>query len=186
MATKPNVHAHLQNATAPWSCLLVIPRGTAATTLIKPPAGFALRVVQGKKCKTPAGIFREFARAFEFPDYCDCNWDSLEECLTDLEWLPAKGYVVLIHDAQSVIPDDEEEYETLLEVFNDVGEAWSKGQTSNSRRAPFHVLFGVSRQDKLKRKHWGLEELPFSAPKRSMLKGHRYPGVSQSPRKKRF
>lgn len=178
MATKQNVHAHLQNATAPWSSLLVIPRGTTATTLVKPPAGFALRVVQGRKCRTPTGVFNEFARALGFPDYCGRNWDALEECLTDLEWIPAKGYVVLINDAQSVIPDDEEEYETLLEVFNDVGEAWSKGQTTNGRRAPFHVFFGVSRQDKFRREHWGLEELPLTDPDKPKLKG-------RSARKKR-
>jgi hypothetical protein len=77
-----------------------------------------------------------------------------------LGWLPAKGYVVLITEAQSVIPGDDEEYETLLEVLNDAGEAWSKGQTADERRAPFHVFFVVSEQDKSKRKHWGLKELP--------------------------
>jgi RNAse (barnase) inhibitor barstar len=160
MATKQNVHAHLQNAIAPWSSLLVTLPGTPVTALVKPPTGYVLRIVQGKKCKTPAGVFDEFARALEFPDYFGHNWDALEECLADLEWLPAKGYVVLITDAQSVIPDDDEGYETLLEVLNDAGEAWSKGQTADGRRAPFHVFFVVSEQDESKRKHWGLEELP--------------------------
>ena len=158
MATKQNVHTHLQNATAPWSSLLVIPPGTTATALVKPPAGFALRVVQGKKCRTPAGLFNEFARALEFPDYFGHNWDALEECLADLEWLPAKGYVVLIADALSVIPDNDEEYETLLEVLSDAGEAWSKGHTADGRCAPFHVVFIIAEQDKSKRKHWELEE----------------------------
>ena len=153
--------------------------------LVKPPEGFVLRVVHGAKCKTSAGTFREFARALEFPDYCGCNWDTLEECLTDLEWLPAKGYVVLIVDARSVIPDDDEEYETLLEILNDAGEAWSKGQTSSGRRAPFHVLFGVSQQDKLKRKHWGLEELPLMVLKPTTARGKRNRVASRSPRTKR-
>ena len=186
MATKQNVYAHLQNATAPWSSLLVTPPGSTATALVKPPAGFALRVVQGKKCKTPEGLFNEFARALEFPNYLGHNWDALEECLADLEWLPAKGYVVLITDAQSVIPDDDEEYETLLEVLNDAGEAWSKGQTPDGRRAPFHVYFGVSRQGKSKRKHWGLEELPLTEPETPKLKGRTTRAVSQSPRKKQL
>ncbi|MBI3357322.1 MAG: barstar family protein, partial [Nitrospirae bacterium] len=160
MATKHNAQAHLQNATAPWSSLLVTPPGTAVTSLVKPPTGYVLRVVQGKKCNTPMGVFEEFARALEFPDYFGHNWDALEECLADLGWLPAKGYVVLITEAQSVIPTDDEGYETLLEILNDAGEAWSKGQTADERRAPFHVFFVVSELDKSKRKHWGLEELP--------------------------
>lgn len=160
MATNHTVQTHLQNATAPWSSLLLTSPGTAVTSLVKPPAGYVLRIVHGKKCNTPTGVFEEFARALEFPDYFGHNWDALEECLADLGWLPAKGYVVLITEAQSVIPHDDEEYETLLEVLNDAGEAWSKGQTADERRAPFHVFFVVSEQDKSKRKHWGLKELP--------------------------
>jgi RNAse (barnase) inhibitor barstar len=160
MATQQTVQTHLQNAAAPWSSLLVTPPGTVVTSLVKPPAGYALRIVQGKKCTTLTGVFEEFARALEFPDYFGHNWDALEECLADLGWLPAKGYVILIAEAQSVIPGDDEEYETLLEVLNDAGEAWSKGQTADERRAPFHVFFVVSEQDKSKRKHWGLKELP--------------------------
>ncbi len=162
MATKQTVHTHLQNATAPWCFLMVLPPHATASSVVKPPAGFALRMINGKKCGTPSDVFTEFARALQFPDYFGHNWDALEECLADLEWLPAKGYGLLISDAQCVIPDDEEEYETLLEVLNDAGEAWSKGQTGEGRRAPFHVLFVVSLQEKNKRKHWGLKELPLN------------------------
>jgi len=184
MATRQTVQTHLQNATAPWSSLLVTPPGTVVTSLVKPPAGYALRIVQGKKCTTPTGVFEEFARALEFPDYFGHNWDALEECLADLGWLPAKGYVVLITESQSVIPGDEEAYETLLEILNDAGEAWSKGQTADERRAPFHVFFVVAEQDKLKRKHWGLEELPYieretPGPKRSTR-----PSIKQPRRRK--
>lgn len=164
MTTKITLHTHLQNATAPWASLLVIPSGSTAAGLVRPPAGFVVRQIQGKKCTTPSGVFSEFARALSFPDYFGHNWDGLEECLADLEWLPAKGYVVLVTDAQSVIPDDEEEYETLLEVLNDAGEAWSQGHTADGRRAPFHVFFAVSQGEKAKRKHWGLKELPLGEP----------------------
>lgn len=184
MTSKQNVHTHLQNATAPWSSLLVIPSGATAAALVRPPAGFALRLIHGKKCATPSGIFNEFARALEFPDYFGHNWDALEECLADLEWLPAKGYVVLITDAQYVIPDEEEEYETLLEVLSDAGEAWSKGQTADGRRAPFHVLFTVSQQEKSKRKHWGLKELPLTEPGAPLLKGRATRSAKHSARKK--
>jgi RNAse (barnase) inhibitor barstar len=162
--TQPHTLAgYLQTPKAPWSALLVVPAGKSASSLIKAPAGFALRVINGKKCSTPAGVFTEFARALGFPDYFGHNWDAMEECLADLEWLPAKGYVLLITDAQEVIPDDEEEYETLLEILSDAGEAWSKGQAGGGSRAiPFHALFAVSEQERLRRKHWDLETVPTS------------------------
>jgi len=160
--TQPHTLAgYLQTPKAPWSSLLVVPAGTTAASLVKAPAGFALRVINGKKCATAAGVFTEFARALGFPGYFGHNWDAMEECLADLEWLPAKGYVLLITDAQAVLPGDEEEYETLLEILSDAGEAWSTGRAGGGSRAiPFHALFAVSKQERRTRTHWDLEPAP--------------------------
>lgn len=159
MTTKHSAQVHLESKTPPWSSLLVVPHGATAVSLLKPPTGFALRTIQGTHCGTASGVFKEFAKALDFPDYFGHNWDALEECLADLEWLPAKGYVLLITDAEAVIPNDEEEYETFLEILDDAGEAWSKGQTTNGQSAPFHVFFAVAEQRKSQRPHWGLEEI---------------------------
>lgn len=159
MAATHTLNSHLQSTKAPWSSLVVIPPGTTSASVVKAPAGFALRVVNGKKCATPAGLFAEFARALEFPDYFGHNWDALEECLADLEWLPAKGYVIVIADAQAVMPGDDEDYETLLEVLSDAGEAWGKGQAGTGKAAAFHAVFAVSSKEKKKRKHWGIDEI---------------------------
>lgn len=164
MAVTHTIQGHMESATPPWSSLLVVPKGVVAPTIVKAPPGFVLRTLQGKKCRTSASLFEEFARALNFPEYFGHNWDALEECLADLEWLPARGYILLITDAQAVIEDNEEEYETLLEVLNDAGEAWSKGQTTSGQRAPFHVLFVVSERDKAVRAHWRLQEVSGIAP----------------------
>lgn len=165
MPRKPTFDMHLSTATPPWSTLLVIPDGASATALVNTPPGFALRVIQGKKCRQSSDLFTEFARALDFPDYFGHNWDAVEECLADFEWLLAKGYILLITDAHAVLPDDEDEYETLLEVLSDAGEAWSKGQTADGRRAPFHGVFAVAEQDKSKRKRWELDEFFLEARK---------------------
>ena len=152
--------AYLQSTKAPWTSLLKVTAGQRAESLVRPPTGLALKVIKGRHCKTPANLFAEFARALEFPDYFGHNWDALEECLADLEWLPGKGYILLITDAGYVLPD-EEEYETFLEILRDAGEAWGNGQAGmGARRAtPFHVLFAVSKQEKAKRAHWGMKEI---------------------------
>jgi RNAse (barnase) inhibitor barstar len=153
--------ANLQSTKPPWTSLLVVTTGQSAESLVRPPAGLALKIVKGCHCKTPAHLFAEFARALEFPDYFGHNWDALEECLADLEWLPAKGYILLITDAAHVLLDDEEEYETFLEVLRDAGEAWGSGQAGMGARqaTPFHVLFAVSEREKAKRAHWGMKEI---------------------------
>jgi RNAse (barnase) inhibitor barstar len=153
--------AYLQSTKAPWTTLFKVKTGQRAEALVRLPTGFVLRVIKGAKCQTTAGLLTEFARALDFPDYFGHNMDALEECLADLEWLPAKGYTLLITDAAKVLPDDEEEYETFLEILRDAGEAWGNGQAGmGARRAtPFHVLFAVSEREKTERAHWGMKEI---------------------------
>ncbi len=163
MAVPLPLPSHLGKRSPPWSGLLVLPREHSATTMLKAPPGFLMRTIEGKKCRTSSSLFDEFSRVLSFPEYFGHNWDALEECLADLEWLPAKGYILLISDAHAVLPDDEEEYETLLEVLSDAGEAWSKGQTTDGRSAPFHTVFAVTEQNASKRHRWELEVLRSTA-----------------------
>lgn len=153
--------AYLQSTKAPWTSLLMVTAGQRAESLVRPPTGLVLKIIKGLHCKTPANLFAEFARALAFPDYFGHNWDALEECLADLEWLPAKGYILLITDAAHVLSDDETEYETFLEILRDAGEAWGNGQavTGAQRATPFHVLFAVSEREKATRAHWGMKEI---------------------------
>ena len=153
--------AYLQSTKPPWTSLLMVTGGQRAESMVRPPTEFVLRIIQGAKCQTIAGLLTECARTLDFPDYFGHNWDALEECLIDLEWLPAKGYVLLITDAGCVLPDDEDEYETFLEILRDAGEAWGSGQAGMGvrRATPFHALFAVSEREKAKRTHWGMNEI---------------------------
>lgn len=161
MIAKLTLPTYLQSTKAPWASLLVVKAGQRAESLVRPPAGYAMRVIKGAKCQTTAGLLTEFARALDFPDYFGHNWDALEECLADLEWLPAKGYILLLTDAAQVLPDDEEEYETFLEILSDAGEAWARGQAGMGTRhaTAFHVLFAVSEREKAKRARWEINEI---------------------------
>jgi RNAse (barnase) inhibitor barstar len=157
--------SHLNIPRPPWVSLLVAKgKGPPAAQLAVPP-GFVLRTLSGKKCKTKGGLLTEFAQVLEFPDYFGHNWDALEECLMDLEWLPAKGYVLCVTEAEHVLAGDDEEYETLLEVLSDAGEAWAGVRTGDrgSSGVPFHVVFATSAAEKSKRKHW---HVPLMEPDR--------------------
>ena len=160
---------HLQSTKPPWTMLVVLKAGQRAESLLKIPDGFILRVVRGSKGRQTSGLFSELASAMEFPDYFGHNWDALEECLTDLEWLPGKGYVLLITAAEQILADDDEDFATFLEVLSDAGEAWASGQAgAESKRAkPFHTVLAVSERDQSKRAHWGVPQVTAIPPRRS-------------------
>jgi len=161
MMKTPSLSKHLLSTKAPWASLVVLKTGDSLDRIVTAPNGFAIKTIHGTKCRTTGGLFAEFAHALSFPEYFGHNWDALEECLADLEWLPAKGYVLLLTEAEQVLRQEEEEYATLLEVLSDAGEAWASGQAGMGERpaTPFHVLFVVTARAKSQRAHWGIDEM---------------------------
>src|SRR5690554_1403318 len=51
-----------------------------------------------KHVENKSDLLRVVATALKFPDYFGMNWDALDECLVDLEWMPSSsGYVLIVH-----------------------------------------------------------------------------------------
>ena len=159
--------AALQSTKKPWAHLLVLQDGPKLDLAHSVPSNFAVKVVAGGKCKTKAGLLAEFARALSFPDYFGHNWDALEESLADLDWLPAPGYVIVVTDAEQVLtkPDEEDDYETFIEILAEAGEAWSTKRSGSVAGAgvPFHTILIVSDKQRHKRRNWLVP--PLSAEK---------------------
>lgn len=153
---------HLQSPEPPWATLLALKEEQTYDTLVTPPAGFVMRVFQGRKCRTKSALFSEFARVLEFPSYFGKNWDAFEECLTDLEWLPAAGYLLIITDAEQVLnDDDQEDYKTFINILQETGKVWGT-EHAGRPKTPFHAVLAVTERNKAKRKTWGIPILKKS------------------------
>lgn len=77
-----------------------------------------------------AALLNNMASALGFPDWFGHNWDALEDCLTDLSWRDAAGYVLLI---ESPRPGDE--LGVLVDILRSSAESWA------GRGKPFFALF---------------------------------------------
>lgn len=148
----------LQSPKKPWVHLVILPEKGKFDPHHLVATHSVVRTISGTKCRTKAGLLDEFARALSFPDYFGHNWDALEECLADLDWLPAQGYLLVVTDADQVLtkPDEEDDYETLVEILAEAGEAWSTKELPDMAPGgvPFHTLLTVSATHKHKRKNW--------------------------------
>ena len=82
-----------------------------------------------------AGLLAELARIFRFPDYFGGNWDAADECLRDLSWLPARGYVLRVPDAESLWRSLPAAAGRLVETWLFCAEEWAR------QGAPFHLVF---------------------------------------------
>jgi len=98
---------HLLHPNGPWLHVLVASADEAADAALawqRASGGrVAARWLRGPKMRTTADLFNEVAAALQFPPYFGENWDALDECLTDMEWLPAEAYVLVVLDAKHLL-----------------------------------------------------------------------------------
>ena len=86
---------------------------------------------------TIVGVLRKIGHDLAFPIWYGTNLDALFDCLTDPDWQPAKGYVLLIDGIEALGLTDPDDFTTLLEVFRAVAEHRHSGGT------PFRVLIDI-------------------------------------------
>jgi RNAse (barnase) inhibitor barstar len=75
-------------------------------------------------------LMENIAKALEFPDWFGHNWDALEDCLTDLSWRDAPGYVLLFDHARRG-----DELGVLIDILRSSAEWWA------GRGKPFFAVF---------------------------------------------
>jgi hypothetical protein len=148
---------HLRSTDPPYVELLVHGSGEDPLEALPELAGFAIRQVDGRRCRTKAALLGEFARALEFPAHFGRNWDAFEDCLNDLSWLEADGHVIVVTSAHAVLARDAaEEYDTFVSILEAAGREWATPRSAGVPRAarPFHVLLAVTARNRARRLDW--------------------------------
>ena len=122
-----------------WAHIAPVPRNLAeefAATLPQRKHA-AVRIIRGKHCGTREELLDEFARGLDFPQYFGRNWDALEDCLTDLEWLSAEAFVLILTNADQVLRSSPGELKTFAGILSAAAAHWSSAEPP----ASFHCLF---------------------------------------------
>lgn len=88
-------------------------------------------------CQERAEVFDRFAAALGFPSWFGANWDALADCLNDLSWRPAEGYVLWLEHAREWRDADEVGFGVLLQLADDVAASWA------GQGVPFWLLLPV-------------------------------------------
>lgn len=83
---------------------------------------------------TIADALTALGTRLSFPIWYGANFDALMDCLTDPDWLPAKGHVLLISGIARLRSADPTAFVTLIEVFKSAAEA------RRAEQHPFWIL----------------------------------------------
>ena len=89
-------------------------------------AGFASFHIEGKNIQRKEQLLNHVATALHFPKSFGHNWDALEECLTDLEWVDAEGYILYYDHIDGLLETHPDQFETLVEIFRDAVASWKE------------------------------------------------------------
>lgn len=98
-------------------------------------ADLRLLRVDLKGVRDKQGLLTAIATALKFPEWFGDNWDALEDCLTDLSWLKARGYVLLLEHCAELGKHAPRELDVAVGVFESVAEYWQE------HNRPFWALF---------------------------------------------
>lgn len=77
-------------------------------------------------CTDKADFLDRVAAALHFPAWFGRNWDALADCLGDMGWLPAEGYVIVLANADRFRAAAEADFDTALEIFGEALLDWAK------------------------------------------------------------
>jgi len=80
---------------------------------------FALLAVDLADVDDKDGVLAALAAGLRFPDWFGDNWDALQDCLDDLSWLPAAGYLLLIDHGDALQDAAPGDFATLLDILDE-------------------------------------------------------------------
>ena len=101
---------------------------------------FAFFYLDGTKICGPCDFLQEAAEAMHFPDYFGNNWNAFDECISDLEWIPAQGYIIFYSNFMKFAKKDPNQFKIALSIFQVAVDYWQ------GEKIPMYVLLQKDEQ----------------------------------------
>ncbi|MET7768559.1 barstar family protein [Nocardia sp. NPDC005366] len=129
--------AAVSKASGPALGALAVASAELSSLRYRVPSGYQVRELRAVKMRSVAGVFDEFAAAFQFPYYFGENKDAFDECLRDLDDFigDAPGYVVVLRRSDELLANAPQEREWFTRAMGDCADYWAR------RQVAFRVIF---------------------------------------------
>lgn len=105
--------------------------------------GFALARADLTGCRDKDEFLRRVGVALRFPSWFGHNWDALADCVSDMSWMPAEGYVLILDGADSFRAAAEHGFLTALEILDEAAGTWAADDV------PFWTFVGLAPDDSI-------------------------------------
>ncbi|RTL54943.1 MAG: hypothetical protein EKK46_07445 [Rhodocyclaceae bacterium] len=89
--------------------------------------GYAVFPINLRRAATREDLLDAIARDMAFPEWFGHNYDALYDCLCDLGWRPAQGYLMLLDHCDSALAGAGSDFAATLAIIREATEEW-RGQ----------------------------------------------------------
>jgi RNAse (barnase) inhibitor barstar len=112
-------------------------------------AGLTVFRIDIRKMRDKKDFLDQIAKTLQFPEWFGNNWDALNDCLTDLEWLPStRGYVLVFEHSEHFGSRHAQEFENAIVVFQAASEFWK------TQGRPFWTFIATSAEWNSRLQKW--------------------------------
>ena len=117
------------------SCVChITPEGLPSLLAAASAAGMTVRRIDLKSVHSKGALFDSLSSALSFPKWFGRNWDAVADCLGDLSWLPASGYVLTLENSDELNRRLGDDFSIATQVLAAAADLWRE------QRVPFWVL----------------------------------------------
>jgi RNAse (barnase) inhibitor barstar len=95
-----------------------------------PGAGFNVYRIDFGQVHDLESLHYVLSHSLHFPDWYGANWDGLTDCLTDMSWNEASGYLLILQRTDTLQRAHPEAFRTLMELLGDTARFWREQGTS--------------------------------------------------------
>lgn len=102
-------------------------------------AGLYAMVIDRAQVFDKTTLLHALYQACQFPAYFGFNWDALLDCLSDFGWHAAKGYALIVRNAEAIKTRNPDDWATFLEVVRDAAQ-----RRADAGAAPLYMYVPAS------------------------------------------
>ncbi|MEV4944369.1 barstar family protein [Streptomyces sp. NPDC053755] len=111
---------------APWLHIVTHPGAGVPLGGLLPMSGSVyVARLHGHEMPDEVSAFQKFQEALKFPEYFGWNWNAVNDCLRDLQWLSSDHHVLIIESAEHALSADDAARREFLASLWRSGRSWS-------------------------------------------------------------
>lgn len=100
--------------------------------------------IECSNCKDKQSLMIEMFNKLNFPSYFSYNWDSLDECLNDLEWIEYESLIIVLKDTEYLLVNETYNLVYFYDIISESLNEWNEGKNFDRDKTLSRIYYVFS------------------------------------------